>query len=223
MSQNQQPDKRDAFALFPDLMQRFQGSTQVKKRKHVPERPAKKSKEGGAAIPRENVVLPPAPPDLSWLGEETFAGQEKVEDIPMALVLMEKGQGKDLLSADLQELGYLVERADSPAEALEKLKFTSFAAIVMHVGFGQETLAESRVYRYITWLPPSKRRTLFYILVGPGLRTLYDLEAISLSVNLVINESDVEYLKPIVRKSFRDHEELFGPLVEALDAFGRRS
>ena len=60
---------------------------------------------------------------------------------------------------------------------------------------------------------------MFFILAGPDFRTLYNLEALSLSVNLVVNDADIERLKPILKKSFRDHEELFGPLIEAVRGY----
>ncbi len=202
MRKGQDTDQLDAFALFPDLMQNLAGADQEKK--------------------GENCVLPPSPPDLSWLSKEGYEEQERVEDIPTALILMGNGHEKDSFSSDLQELGYRIESADTPAEAVNKLKFSDFAAILMHVGFGSESLAESAVHNYLTWLPTAKRRTLFYILVGPDFRTLYGLEALSLSVNLVINDADAEQLKAILRKSFRDYEELFGPLVEALDGYGEK-
>ncbi len=199
MGKGEDTDQLDAFALFPDLMQNLTGAEQ--------------EKEG------EDRVLPPSPPDLSWLNKEGYEEQERVEDIPTALLLMGNGQERDRFSSDLQELGYRVESADTPAEAVTKLKCSDFAAILMHVEFGSESLAESAVHNYLTWLPTAKRRTLFYILVGPNFRTLYGLEALSLSVNLVINDADAEQLTSILRKSFRDYEELFGPLVEALDGY----
>lgn len=166
-------------------------------------------------------VIPPQPPDLSWLRTEGCEEQERAEDIPTALVLMgDEAKGEDLFS-DLQALGYRVETADTPAEALTKLKFTDFAAIVMHAEFEKDLFAESALHRYLTWLPAAKRRTIFYILVGPDFHTLYNLEALALSANLVVNDADVKHLKTILRKSFREYEELFGPLVQALAACGK--
>ena len=78
------------------------------------------------------------------------------------------------------------------------------------------------IHGYLTGLPTSKRRTLFYILAGPDLRTLYDLEALSLSANLVINDENINQLQAILRKSFREYEELFGPLIEAMSAYEKQ-
>lgn len=200
MKKEPRTDQADAFELFPDLMQNLVGAKQGKG--------SKKSR-----------VKPPPFPDLSWLGTGVYEEQEQVKDIPTALVLMGEERDNSVVPSGLQDLGYRIETADSPIEALVKLKFNSYATVLMHAEFGGESLAESTVYNYIKWLPISKRRAMFYILVGPDFRTLYDLEALSLSANLVINDVDIEYLKPILKKSFRDHEELFGPLFEAMKGY----
>lgn len=220
MCKGQQPDKLDAFMLFPDLMRGLLEADRENKGRNPARAPAQKAREP-RAIHKKPCVIPPPPPDLRWLYKEGCEEQESVQDIPTALVLMGKGQNNEVLVADLQLLGYRVETAENPAEALGKLKFTDFAAILMHVEFEKNPLAGSGLHRYVTWLPTVKRRTLFYILVGPDFHTLYDLEALALSANLVINDADVKHLKTILRKSFRDHEELFGPFLEVLDGYGK--
>ena len=202
MKKGPHTDQADAFGLFPDLMKNLVGTREGRGRK-------------------KNRVRPPPLPDLSWLKTGGYQEQEQVKDIPTALVLMGDGRENSIIHSGLQELGYRIKTADSPIEALAKLQSNSFVTVLMHAEFGRESLAESAVYSYIKWLPISKRRAMFYILVGPDFRTLYDLEALSLSVNLVINDADIENLRPILRKSFRDHEELFGPLVEAMRGYGK--
>lgn len=59
------------------------------------------------------------------------------------------------------------------------------------------------------------------MLVGPNLNTLYELEALANSANLVINEKDIQYLDVILRKSITAYEQMFGPVMEELKAYGR--
>jgi hypothetical protein len=220
MRKEQHTKQNDAFALFPELMKDIVVSSPPEKKRKKAPKPVEEEVKGRVAKAPKNHVRPPPPPDLSYL-KEGILEEEKTGDIPTVLVLMENGQDKQGLSSDFQALGYQIELADSPDQAIEKLAFTSFAAIVMHAEFGRKSLSDSSVHNYLKWLPTSKRRTIFYILVGPDFRTLYDLEALSLSANLVINDSDVKYLKPILRKSFREHEVLFGPLMETLGLYGK--
>ncbi len=57
---------------------------------------------------------------------------------------------------------------------------------------------------------------MYYAIVGPNLHTLYNLEALSLSANLVINDQDLQYLEKILYIGFRDYENLFRPLLDTL-------
>ncbi len=197
MKKGSHTPQSDAFGLFPDLMEKLVGTRDGRARK-------------------KTLVRPPPIPDLSWIGSGILQEEEQVKDVPTALVLMGEEGADRVVSAGLADLGYRIEIADSPIEGLVKLRSNRYATVLLHAEFGGETLAESTVYNYIKWLPVAKRRTIFFILAGPDFRTLYNLEALSLSANLVINDADIEGLKPILKKSFRDHEELFGPLVEAL-------
>ncbi len=220
MEKEQQTKKRDAFRLFPDLMQNLFGSPGDKKKKRPPEEPVTETRQ---VLPKskEGHTVPPAPPDLNWLHQGIYEEQEEIEDIPAILLLMGAGNKADHLSSDWQELGYRVEMAETPGKAMEKLMSTHFAAVLMHADFEGEPLEESLVHSYIAWLPTPKRRTIFYILTGPNFQTLYDIEALSLSANLVINDAETNQLIPILRKSFRAYEELFGPLMETLNAYGK--
>ncbi|MBT8334771.1 MAG: hypothetical protein KJP19_10085 [Deltaproteobacteria bacterium] len=67
-------------------------------------------------------------------------------------------------------------------------------------------------------LAGDKRRNLYYVIIGPELKTLYDLQALSLSANLVVNNSDMKYLDKILKKGFQDYETLFRPFVEIIQA-----
>ena len=69
-------------------------------------------------------------------------------------------------------------------------------------------------------VPDGRRRLLFYAIVGPRLHTLYDLEALAFSANLVINDREMPHLEPVLRKGLRDYEKLFRPLIDALSGEG---
>ena len=62
-----------------------------------------------------------------------------------------------------------------------------------------------------------RRRLLYYVLVGPDVHTCYNLQALALSANLVINERELAFVEVILRKGFREYVELFGPFLEVLE------
>ena len=68
-------------------------------------------------------------------------------------------------------------------------------------------------------LRPLRRRLIYYVLIGAELRTCYDMEALALSANAVVNERDLPYLEVILKRGFLDYEKLFGPMLEVLGEY----
>jgi len=66
------------------------------------------------------------------------------------------------------------------------------------------------------------RRYVFYILIGDEFHSLYNMEALSNSANLVVNEHDLKYLDVILRQSIPAHETLFGSIMEEMAAYGKK-
>ena len=66
-----------------------------------------------------------------------------------------------------------------------------------------------------------RRRYLFYILIGPEFHTLYNLQALAYSANLVINEKDLYHMGVALRKAIPMYEEVFGPYMEELTSAGK--
>ena len=192
--------KTDAFSLFPNLMRKIGDDVRPKVHKC------------GA--------LPPPPPDVNWLSKGILKNMDQIKDVPAGLVLMTDSGAKGSIALALEKSGYHVEYSETADDALHKLTSITFAVVVLHTGFeGCVSPAESIVHNYLAKLPMERRRRIFYILLGPDFQTLYNLEALSLSANLVVNDADVEHLSTIFKKSFRDYSELFGPLLETIETY----
>ena len=69
----------------------------------------------------------------------------------------------------------------------------------------------------------NRRRNIHYTLIGPEFQTLYDLQALSNSVNLVVNDKEIKHFRLVLKKSLHESQKLFGPLAEALMREGRIS
>ena len=67
----------------------------------------------------------------------------------------------------------------------------------------------------------SRRRYIFYVLIGEQFETLYDLQALANSVNLVVNDTDVPFIGTVLKKAIPEFETLFGPLMEELHVVGK--
>ncbi|MGL1932378.1 MAG: hypothetical protein OCC45_11560 [Desulfotalea sp.] len=169
-----------------------------------------------------NGVAPPSAPDLSWLDQGAAEdGEDVIEELPTVLLLIRDESMFATISDAFKSLGYRVETAANSDEAIEKMEFFLYAAVVMHSAFERGGVENSKFHRFISMMDMTKRRKMLYFLVGAQFSTLYDLEALAYSVNQVVNDKDVKHFSVLARKLVREYEVLFGPLIRELEAAGR--
>jgi hypothetical protein len=166
-------------------------------------------------------VQPPPPPSLDWLEMGLFQNVEKVEDVPMALVLHQANDQRKRIGEALESVGYQVCMADTITDAMEGMRFVNFASIVFQANM-EGPLEQSEFHTHMRKLPMDRRRYIFYILIGDQFHTLYNLEALAFSANLTVNSSDLSHLDIVLRKTIPAYEELFGPMLEEMGAYGKR-
>lgn len=166
-----------------------------------------------------STIKPPPPPDIQWLKNGVFEEEETVEDIPQTLILAKPGTERDNISEAVENIGYQATFANSGEEAMEKLQFTNYASVILHDNFEAGGLRASAFHQFMRDMSMQKRRFIFYILIGPEFSTLYDLEALAYSANLVVNSSEVPELLTIFRKSIPQYEDLFGNLMAEISAY----
>ncbi len=169
-----------------------------------------------------DVIRPPAPPDIDWLKTGTFAGKEQVQDVPMAMVLYGDSPQRVHIVDVMKSVGYQVLVTDTHEEAMKRMQFVNFSCVVLNTHLEQGKLADSTFHNHMRDMPMEKRRYIFYILIGPDLHTLWNLEAMSASANLTVCEKDLKHFDVIVRKAIPYYEELFGPLLEELAVYGAK-
>ncbi|MDR2549568.1 MAG: hypothetical protein LBD10_05130 [Desulfobulbus sp.] len=159
-----------------------------------------------------STVIAPPPPDMSWLAHADFGEQqERAGNAPPALLVLGGNPQQELIAQQLARMGYAVTAASSATQALERLGATKYRLV-----FCGADAAFEEVRRFVNQLTSDLRRHTYFVLVGADLHTLYDLEALALSANLVINDRDLPALELILDKGLRDYEQLFRPLLDIL-------
>ena len=141
------------------------------------------------------------------------------EDDKVALVLDQ--ENGDFWVNTLTDMGYKIQTANSEDHAIHKIKFTGFDLVILHENYQSTPFRENAVYKYLLNLPMSQRRWIFFVLVGAAFKSLNNMEAFSLSVNVVINEKDFDKAKVILRKSMTDNDHFYKVFREALAAHGK--
>ncbi len=178
-------------------------------------RASSKSTVGGSP------VKPPSPPDISWLEEGVFDDDQVIEDVPLALILMDDNESRDTIIESIEGIGYKTEIVQSSLEAMEKMQFTEYSSVVLHSQYEGIGLSTSPFHKFMCDMSMSRRRFIFYTLIGREFKTLYNLQALAHSANLVVNDTEIPYFSVIIRKAIPEYEELFGPITEELRIHGK--
>lgn len=166
-------------------------------------------------------VTPPPPPDLSGLSNNSFEGKGMVEDIPKALILMPDSPDCRLVTEAIETLGYQPIFVQSAEDAMEKMQFVTYASVILHSQYEGSSLENGVFHQFMRAMNMNKRRYIFYILIGPEFHTLYDLQALSCSANLVVREQDLSQLAIILRKAIPQYEAMFGTIMQEMNVLGR--
>lgn len=160
----------------------------------------------------------------SMLIDEEFDDEDEEFEIydehdKIALILDRKHD--EQWATALTELEYKLQRAKSPEHAIYKLKFSQYHVIALHEKFGGTTLDNSSLYEFIRDMPMTNRRKTFVAIVGDKFKTMDNMEALALSVNLVINEKDFDQLETILKKSIGDNDTFYKVYRETMTALGK--
>jgi hypothetical protein len=181
----------------------------------------RRKKTRGESVPRNGIIRPPAPPDVTWLAEGVFDDQEVVEDIPKALVLMPEVPARDVVVKAAVGFGYQVEQPKDVMEAIEKMRFVNYAAVFLHSGYEPAGILSGKFHAYMRGMSMARRRFTIYVLLGDEFETLYDLQAMAYSANLVVNDRDLNHIGVVLKKIIPEYEALFGPLMDELRIAGK--
>ena len=190
----------------------------------LPGPPQASAKTTDAPLPRptNQQVTPPPPPELSGLSDDkTYEGKGAIEDIPKVLILMPDSPDCSLITEAMESLGYQSSFAQSTEEAMEKMQFINYASVILHSHYEDCPLENGVFHQFMRAMSMNKRRYIFYILIGPEFHTLYNLEALACSANLVIKDQDLSQLTTILHKAIPQYESMFGAIMQEMNALGR--
>jgi CheY-like chemotaxis protein len=133
-----------------------------------------------------------------------------------ALVCEADPVARDSLGAVLEGMGYYVTTSGTAPDALKKMRFHVYDLIVMGEHFGEDDVLD-----YIRHLPMNIRRNIFVVLLSDTIRTMDNMVAFGMSVNLIINRENIDEAEAIIRSGIADSEAFYRPFREALKGAGR--
>ena len=153
-----------------------------------------------------------------------FAGEHESYDegARLSLVCADAADRQASVKSVLQDLGYTVQVAGSAADAIERMRKSTYEVIVLDEEFQGSTEHDNAVLKALQTMPMSIRRYIFLALLGRRVRTLDNLMAFARSANLVVNINDLSQLKAILARGIADNDRFYRVYREVLRESGRR-
>ena len=124
---------------------------------------------------------------------------------------------RELIARSLTENGYQAFVAEDTRQAVETMRANQMEVVLLEPQFDMAEQGAAFVVREINVLRPAQRRRLFFILVSPSLRTMDTHAAFLNNVNAIINTNDIRDLPRILEIAFREFNELYRDLNQALN------
>jgi hypothetical protein len=125
-------------------------------------------------------------------------------------------QYREPIARNLSGSGYQVYVAEDTRQAVETMRANQLELVIMEPQFDAAEQGAAFVVREINVLRPAQRRRLFFALISPSLRTLDAHAAFLNNVNAIVNINDIGDLPKILDVVFREYNELYRELNQAL-------
>lgn len=126
-------------------------------------------------------------------------------------------QFREQVAKNLSQNGYQVYVAEDTRQGVETMRGNQMDLVVLEPQFDAAEQGAAFVVREINVLRPAQRRRLFFVLVSPSLRSMDAHAAFLNNVNAVVNLNDIGDLPKIVEVGFREFNELYRELNQALN------
>jgi CheY-like chemotaxis protein len=156
------------------------------------------------------------------------ASEEDIEDVGffeegvnLALVLENDPREIEVVKAAVEELGYKYVSAENTRKAVSTLRLHHFHLVILSDRFEGVELAQSPVLQYMNHLSMSVRRRIFVALIGDAFKTMDNMTAFAMSVNMVISREDMDKLTSVLKRGVSENDHFYKILMDLLVEVGK--
>jgi predicted Zn finger-like uncharacterized protein len=125
------------------------------------------------------------------------------------------------IKSALESMEYNITEAPSTRDALKYMRFHTFDLVVLDEGFDGGDPNSNYVLNYLGQIPMNIRRQVYIVLVGTSFRTGDNMIALNKSVNLVLNEENLDDFEKILKQALAENQEFYRVLYESMKKVGR--
>jgi hypothetical protein len=126
-----------------------------------------------------------------------------------ALVCVDHEPYQKLVTPQLVDLKYKVHVGLYEDDVLLKLRTYSYEVIVVYENFKGTTLDTNPILQKLIVEPSAQRREQFVVLLSHQYVTNDSLSAFVHSVNRIVNISDLENFKHVLRRGMTEHRQMY--------------
>ena len=126
-----------------------------------------------------------------------------------ALLCVTPPELQETCGSQLAQLGFETHASTNPEDAISQLYSRTHDVVVVAEKFGGADLETHPILAELALVALDVRRAMYVVLIGPSCVTQSEMQAFCLSVDLVINLSEVFNLKMLVGKGIARHEEFY--------------
>ena len=189
----------------------------VDTRSQAAEKPAPAPAAEKAAEPAPAPKARPAPDMHEEAAEIGFFEEGK----KLALVMAADPQEAEFIKQAVEELGYQYVPAENTRKAVSTMRLQHFDMVILSDGFDGVELRQSPVIQFMNHLSMSVRRRIFFALTGDDFKTMDNMMAFAMSVNMVINSADMEKVSQILKRGVSENERFYKVMMDTLVEVGR--
>jgi predicted Zn finger-like uncharacterized protein len=122
----------------------------------------------------------------------------------------------------LNLMEYHITVADSGRDALKKMRYHLYDLIIVNESYNCDGPDSNMVLLYLERLNMTIRRGMFVAMISSNYRTMDQMMAFRYSVNIIINDKNMDDFGKIVRRGLTDYELFYRVLNETLKSSGRK-
>lgn len=143
-------------------------------------------------------------------------------DDQTAIICDDDAERRENLARVLKEGDYQITEVSTALEALRNMRYHTYDLVIVHEKFGiEEATGENAVLSYLNTLPMSVRRSIFVALLSEELRTMDNMAAFNMSVNMVMNVQNLDDFENILNRGVAINEVFYNMFKEVQRRIGR--
>ncbi|MDR2302605.1 MAG: zinc-ribbon domain-containing protein [Deltaproteobacteria bacterium] len=186
------PERRITEISLEEGEEQAQAAAPPPRQSAPPTPPPSATQTGQIPLPPPGTMLPP---DYGSLDVDS---EDLPEGMKSAMIAFDSEEIQEKLIEKLSTLGFRTTTAINVRDAVKQLKFGRFQLLIIQEDYYGATLSTNQIIRAVNSIELSVRHDMFVAVVGPSFTSLDDLTAFSLSLDTVINTSDLDDIERIL-------------------------